>query len=544
MKTKILLWFFVAFAVSVSAKNEFTLNFNNVDIRSLIKFVSEYTQENYVLDPGVKGTITVFSQKPVPAEDVDRIFRSILSLYGFTVVKKGDVSFIVPLEAGKVQSNEVTTGAIPASRRGAYINQVVTLKYYPATTIQTILNPYVGKGGQVIVEPRGNMLIISDIGDNVAKLMDLIEKLDVPSPPGKDEFRIYRLENAVSEEVAKVLNEILSKKRSAAAVRTATPAGQPIQPAVVSSKSVNSLIVYAEPEDFETIEKIIKSLDVMPSQVLIEALIAEVNYDKTSEIGFKWFSMNTFKQGEYTGTAGMDFGINSTTGAITEGLSIGITKGLGGVFNMEDFMKAYGSESSFNILGTPQIMTSDNQEASINVVENISYVSQVSFTGGYGSTAGDTIKNFSYKDVGIILKITPQISRNKYVRLKIYHELSTLIPGTDAEAPWTSTRKADTVLIVPDEKTIVLGGLIRDHEEIVTEKIPGLGDIWLIGKLFQRTRKTTTKKNLLIFITPHIVNSFEDSERIRAEKKKVMDEFKATREFKEFQEYKTPKGKK
>jgi general secretion pathway protein D len=281
---RILLIFFLS-AFFLLSENSFYLNFNNVDIKTFIKFIGEITKENYVIDPNVRGPITIYSTTPIKVEEIDKVFKTVLNFYGFTTVKKDNVTLIVPISDGKTRTKYINISDIPKEKEEDYIIQVIPLKYYPSDTISQIITPYISKGGQITVDTRTNTLFISDVGENIKKIMEIIEKIDKPSPPGQEEIRIFKLQNADAEEVAKVLGQILQKKISA--VRTPLRTA-PIQPQVVSAKATNSLIVYADPNDFDTIEKIIKELDVLTNQVLIEALIAEVTFDKTTQLGIEW----------------------------------------------------------------------------------------------------------------------------------------------------------------------------------------------------------------------------------------------------------------
>jgi len=523
-----LIFFFFIFTFSIYSKDEFTLNFNNVDIKTFIKFVSEFTEENYVLDPQIKGNITIYSQKPVSSQDINKIFEAILNLYGYTVVKKEKISLIIPISDAKIRSGEINIGKVPEEKKESFINQIIPLKYYSAATLSQILSPYLTKGGQITVDERTNSLIISDIGGNIGKIMEIIEKIDVPTPPGKEEFRVYRLENATSEDMAKILGQILSaRKQTQVPSRTPGKTVSEIQPSVVSAKNTNSLIIYANPDDFPTIEKLIKELDIMTNQVLIEALIAEVTYEKTKQIGIEWVDSGTIKD-DYTGVAGTNFETLQTyitSGIPPTGLSLAAYKGeLTLPLSVGALINLYGKDSRFNILSTPQIMTSDNQEASINISENIPYLKETRFVSGTTGTTSDVIKSYDYKDVGIVLKITPQISQDKYVKLKLSQEVTKLIEGGNPEAPTTAKRLAETTLIVPNNKTIVLGGLMRNDAEKTIHKVPFLGDIPLLGKLFQKQSTSNIKTNLLIFITPHIVSNFEEAEKIKEEKEKILKE--------------------
>ncbi len=506
----ILLVLFVC--LSCFAQKQFTLNFSNVDILTFIKLVSEFTGENYVIDPAVRGSVTIISQKPVESDKLYQVFQAVLNLYGFTIIKRDSVSFIVPSTDGRARSPLVNFGDISDDKQDLYITQVIPLKYYPSETVSQILTPYISKAGQVSFDLRSNTVFISDFGANVKKIMEIVKTIDQPSPPGKESLRVFKLQNANAEDVAKTLSDILSKKR----VQPARPGRQVIQPAVVAVKATNSLIAYAETDDFANIENLIRELDVMTNQVLIEALIAEVSYKREQDIGIQWATVQDFDHDRYSGSAQTKFGIESAT----SGLQIGFTNTKSLIDHVK--MALSGKDTQFNILSTPQIMTADNTEATINVSENTPYLKETRFTTTTGGTGSDTIRSYDYKDVGIILKITPQISQDKYVRLKLHQEVTKVITENTEGALTTAKREADTTLIVPNNQTVVLGGLIRNDTENTTQKVPFLGDIPVLGRLFKRETKGSVKTNLLIFITPRIITTFQQAEEIRQEKEKIL----------------------
>ncbi len=505
---------------------DFVLNFNNVDIRTFIRFVGEYTGENYVIDPNVRGNITIYSNSPVPTEEIDMIFKSVLNLYGFSVIKQGPITSIIPTAEARQRTSQINIGAVPPEKMADFIIQLIPLKHYPPDILSQILTPYITKGGQITVDSRTNSLVISDIGINIAKIQEIVSKIDVPSPPGKEMLKVYRLENANAEELAKILTQLVTRPRQVVR-RGEIP---PMQPSIVAAKSTNSLIIHAEPDDFVNIESIIKEMDVLTNQVLIEALIAEVSYETSQKMGIEWADSNKFNDDKYTGAIGTNFGDLQTyisTGVAPEGLSIGIVKGdLTFPLSVGALINLYAKDTHFNILSTPQIMTTDNQEATINVSENVPYLKETRFYQSSTSDIGDTIKSYDYKDVGIILKITPQISQDKYVRLKISQEVTKVIEGSTAEALTTAKRSVDTTLIVPNKKTIVLGGLVRDDTEHTVQKVPFFGDIPLLGRLFRTDSDKTTKTNLLIFITPHIITNFDEAEALKKEKEKILEKEK------------------
>ena len=508
----ILLTIFFLWPLIVCAQKQFTLNFNNVDILTFIRLVSEFTGENYVIDPAVRGSVTIFSQKPIESEKLNQVFQAVLNLYGFTVIKKESVSFIIPSTDGRARSPVVNFGDIEEDKLDIHLTQIIPMKYYPVDTVSQILTPYLSKAGQISFDSRSNTIFISDFGANIKKILELVKTIDQPSPPGKETLRTYKLQNANAEDVAKILSDILAKQRP----QQVRPGVQISQSAVVAVKSTNSLIIYADVDDYRNIENLIKDIDVMTNQVLIEALIAEVSYNREQDIGIQWSAVQDFNSDRYTGSAETKFGVESASA----GLKVGFTD----TKTLTDIIKAVasGKDTQFNILSTPQIMTADNSEASINVSENTPYLKETRFTTTTGGSGTDTIRSYDYKDVGIILKITPQISQDKYVRLKLHQEVTKVVTENTEGALTTAKREADTTLIVPNNKTVVLGGLIRNDNESTTNKVPFLGDIPGIGKLFRREYKGSVKTNLLIFITPHIITSFEEAEIIRQEKETIL----------------------
>ncbi len=522
MKSRIVFFLIVLQTVCVFS-GDFVLNFNNVDIHTFIKFVGEYTGENYVIDPNVRGNITIYSNSPVPTEEIKTIFKAVLNLYGFSVIKQGPITSIIPTTEARIRTTQINVGKVSPDKMEDFVIQLIPLKHYPTDTLSQILVPYITKSGQITVDSRTNSLVVSDIGRNVAKIQEIVSMIDVPSPPGKEMLKVYRLENTDAEELAKILTQLVAKPRQVVR-RGETP---PLQPSIVAAKSTNSLIIHAEPDDFPNIEKIIKEMDVLTNQVLIEALIAEVSYETSQKMGIEWAASDTFEDGDYTGAVGTNFGNLQdyiSTGVAPEGLSIGIVKGeLTFPLSVGALINLYSKDTHFNILSTPQIMTADNQEATINVSENVPYLKETRFYQSSTSDIGDTIKSYDYKDVGIILKITPQISQNKYVRLKLSQEVTKVIEGSTTEALTTAKRSVDTTLIVPNKKTIVLGGLVRDDTEHSVKKVPLLGDIPLLGRLFRTDSDKTTKTNLLIFITPHIITTFEEAEELKKEKEKILE---------------------
>ncbi|MBI5043476.1 MAG: type II secretion system secretin GspD, partial [Nitrospirae bacterium] len=392
----------------------------------------------------------------------------------------------------------------------------------------------------IIPYPPTNALIVTDSYSNMKKLTDIVNILDVEPPKGKGKINVYYLKNASAEEVAKVLSGIISK------VPVGQQAGAPatgIRPVsfesgvlVTPDKATNSLVIIASPEDYETLKSVISQLDIKRRQVYVEAAIMEISLDKQRDLGIEFRSVEKLNDNRATSFGGTNFGGigAATTGpegfANILGLAVGIVKGtftFRGVefLNIGALVRALQSESDVNILSTPNILTTDNQKAEIMVGENVPFI-----TGKSQGAGGVTLTTIERKDIGITLRLTPQISSDDHVTLEIYQEISSLaeVAGLDPNVvgPTTTKRAATTTVVVKNAQTVAIAGLIRDNKSTIEHRVPFLGDIPLLGWLFKFQTKKSDKTNLMVFLTPHIIKESEDADIILKEKKEKMEEFK------------------
>lgn len=437
-----------------------TLDFNNVDLPVFVKFISELTRKNFVIDDKVKGKVTIFSPAKITVDQAYQVFLSVLELKGFTAIPVGEVIQIIP------------TSEVPPER-----------------------------------------------GVNV-----------------------YYLENANAEELLKVLSGLVARPATPSPARTALRRpGEfegPIQ--LFADKSTNALIIMASPTDYEALKEVIKKLDVKRRQVYVEAVIMEIGLDKLREIGVEVQAPlqtdasgnieNDFQAGGGTNFGGI--GTFATQGPIgLTGLAIGVVKGTfkfaGQEFlNIGALLRALQSDTDVNILSTPQILTSDNQKAEIVVGENRPFI-----TGQSQTVGGNVLTTIERRDVGITLRITPQIMEDTRVRLDVFQEISTISEsvaqtvGGTVVGPTTNKRSATTSIIVNDRQTVVVGGLIRDNMTKSVRKVPFLGDIPILGWLFKLQTRRTEKTNLLIFLTPYIVRETGEVAQIRKDKTQELKNF-------------------
>ncbi|MFQ5455898.1 MAG: secretin N-terminal domain-containing protein [Nitrospirota bacterium] len=355
-------------------------------------------------------------------------------------------------------------------------------------------------------------------------------------------INIYQLENANAEDIVKVLVGLISKvpsRRTQSGRRrgSSRPKGQfegSIQ--ILSDKPTNSLIITATKNDYEKLKDVIKELDVKRGQVYVEAVIMEIGLDKLREIGVEFRSTSGFASNKLTAVGGTNFGgINLATEgpaglANLSGLAVGAIKGTFRFRNQEflnigGLLRTLQSDADINILSTPQLLAADNQKAEIVVGQNVPFIT------GQSQTAGGNVQTtIERKDVGITLRLTPQIMENDIVKLDIFQEISTVSDtpqsvGTLVVGPTTNKRSATTTVMIKDRQTIVIGGLIKDNILKSERKVPFLGDIPFLGWLFRFQSKRIEKTNLLIFLTPYIVRESHDVASIKKEKEKEMKEF-------------------
>jgi general secretion pathway protein D len=296
-----------------------------------------------------------------------------------------------------------------------------------------------------------------------------------------------------------------------------------------ADKATNSLIIMADKEDYEIIEAVIRKLDIPRSMVYIESLIMEVNATKAMDLGIQWqlFDRTDVNNTNvlYGGAFSQAGGVLSPASALGAGLTLGVltqpfTFGGIALSNISAIINAVKTDDNFQILSTPQILTTDNEEARITVGENRPFQTRATT-----DLSGGTYESFEYRDVGKILKITPHVSEGRNVRLKLSLEvtsldrLATSQTGLTATRPVTNKRTIDTTVLVQDSHTIVIGGLIDDNRNENETKIPGLGDIPLLNWLFKTQSTANQKTNLFVFLTPRVVKNPVEADRLMSDKR-------------------------
>lgn len=528
-----------SFAETKKSDGKIIFNFIDVEIPTVIKFISEITGKNFIFDESIQGKITIIAPTKLSVDESFALFTSILELKGFTIVPSGTKAYkIIPSVKARQAGIISKDGKLPVNE--AYITRLLPLEHIKVKEALSFLKPVVSRTGHISAFGPGNLLLIVDSALNINKIISILEYIDQP-PTYQEPARItvYHLENADATELAKVLEGIIKSARSpqgkAHPDMYASIAGISVTP----DKTTNSLIIVAPPANYLHIAEVIKSLDKRRRQVYVEAMIIEVSIEKLKDLGAKWRGsvrhnqepviiggFGTISSGTVqniiNGLSGFTAGgmgnfidvpittINSDGTFTTSNLSV---PGFAALFSMSYF------ENTVNILSTPQILTSDNKEAEIVVGENVPFISKRERDI---TTTNTVLSSIERKDVGITLRITPQITAGDYVKLDIYQEISSVKEGSENilinVGPSTTKRSIKTSVIVKDAQTVVIGGLIQEKEEESIAKLPILGDIPILGWLFKHKSTTKTRTNLLVFLTPYIVKDSEQLSKMTKEK--------------------------
>jgi general secretion pathway protein D len=584
-----------------------TIDFDNVDIGIFIKFISELTGKNFVVDKGVRGKVTIISPTKISVKEAYKVFESVLEVHGFTA---GNIIKIVPALEARTKSIETRLREEAITPEDKVATQLIPLEYANPDELKKLFTPLISKSSVIVSYPPNRMLIVTDVLSNIKRLLRIVKEIDVVGigeeisviplqhatasdlskslgdifqrqvrrprkgepigpaisivpdertnclivlateddtfrvkelvglldleiPRGEGDIHVYYLQNAIAEDLVKVLTALPTEETKGVVKGKAPVISKEVQ--IVADKATNSLIIQAKRPDYLVLEDIIRKLDIPRRMVYLEALIMEVNVDKDFSLGTEWHAVEEIGShegrdiGAFGGSAtgeGMFPTIDTTTGiaSLPVGLSLGV---LGDYITIGDIkfpsiwavLRAYQKDSDVNIISTPQILTTDNEEAEIMVGENVPYLTREEITG----VTEREYSTYEYRDVGVTLKVTPQINQERFVRLKIFQELIKLKAGTVEFKPTTLKRTAETTVIVKDKNTVVIGGMIGESTESGTYKVPCLGDIPGLGWLFRSVSKVQNKTNLFVFLTPHIVENPMEAEELYREKKGEME---------------------
>ena len=579
-----------------------TLNLKNADLEAVISTVSEITGKNFIVDPRVKGKVTIISSKPLDEDAIYEVFLTVLNVHGFAAIPTGSVIKIIP-DATAKQTGPPIGGNLPMGDE--LVTRVLQLQNVAAAQLVPILRPLVAQQGHLAAYPASNVLIIADRASNIRRLISIIERVDRPTE-GKVDF--IALQHASATEVVRILGSLSQaqgKGAGAAAVGAVqlvadertnsvlvgggkafrlrmrvliehldTPIGRsgntqvvylryaqatdllpvltgvsdktgaggaaggskgvgaPTEPAVIQAdETTNALVITAPPATMQTLLEVIRKLDIRRAQVLIEGVIAELSVDRQAEFGVQWAVGGQDGPAavlNFNNLLGIIGAITDPQGYVTnpatpkDGLSLADYKVSTHGIQVAALVRALEANGDTNILSTPNLVTLDNEEAEMVVGRNVPFLTG-SFTTDT-SGANNPFQTIQREDVGLTLKVKPQISDANAIKLEIDQEVSSIAPNLTIAASdlITNKRQIKTVVMVDDGEFVVLGGLIDDNVNQSEQKVPFLGDIPLLGALFRSRTSTVQKTTLMVFLHPTILRTAEDNTRIAGGKYNIL----------------------
>ncbi len=609
-------------AKPINPKEPVTLNFQNAEIDAVARTLATLSGHNVVVDPRVKGTMTLSSTVPVPPAQALRLFTSQLRTQGFAVVESAGLYTVLPEAEAKLQSASVSAGAVLASS-GQIVTQIFRLNHENANNLVPVLRPLISPNNTINVNPGTNALVITDYGDNLQRLGRIIAALDVANATGVE---VIRLRHGIAPDVATLVQRLLDSGAATGApatpgqadtgfkttvlaevrtnsliVRAANPArlaltrslieqlDQPnasganaasgnihvvylknadatklattLRAAISSSASgagstsgiapssgpssmpagagaaagtsvsaqpstggqiqadpaTNALIITAPEPQYRQLRSVIDMLDQRRAQVFVESLIAEVSADKAAEFGVQWMS-GTGTNGSAVGLLGTNFSVggtnlltlaaNAATGkySASTGLNVAVGQQRNGVLALGALARFLQSEGDANVLSTPNLLTLDNEEAKIVIGQNVPFVTGQYTANNSTNGAVNPFQTIERKDVGLTLRVKPQISENGTVKMQIFQEVSSIDSKSSSTAGLiTNKRSIESSVLVEDGSIVVLGGLLQDDTSTSQEKVPGLGDLPFFGNLFKSEARSRKKTNLMVFLRPVVV---------------------------------------
>jgi general secretion pathway protein D len=477
----------------------------------------------------------VIGVQNVAAAQLVPILRPLIPQYGHLAAHPPSNLLIISDRASNVDRMMKIVARIDQAADQDY--EVIRLEHASASEIVKIVGALnqgaqqaEGGGGgprvTVVADERTNSVLVTGDKTDRLRYRALITHLDTPLEEGGDtQVRYLRYTDAV-DLATKLQSQYSGTGAQAAAAKDAAPPAQRGDVSIWADESTNALIITAPPKTMKSMMAVIDKLDIRRAQVLVEAILVEVSSDKAAELGVTWAvgdadldnvaGLTKFDNTTgVTGIAGAILGGGDTdTGStanvgqlIGNGLSMGIGRLSDSGLSFVALIEALESDGSSNIIGTPVLVTLDNEEAEIQVGQEVPFVTgQYTDTGASGGNSSvNPFQTIQREQVGLTLKITPQINEGNAVRLKVEQEISSLLPSAQAVDLITSNRSINTSVIVEDRGTLVLGGLIQDQITERQQRVPILGRIPLIGALFRSDSTTTQKTNLMVFIKPTIL---------------------------------------
>jgi general secretion pathway protein D len=622
------------------ANTPVTLNFVNADIEAVSRAMAAMTDRQILVDPRVKGVITVYSEQPMPVREAYLQYLAALRGLGFTVVDNAGLLKVVPEADAKLQAGTVSVG--PVNQRGdQVITQIFRLSHENPNNLVAVLRPLISPNNTINANPGNSTLVITDYADNLARIAKIIAALDQPAAT---DIEIVPLKHAIASDLAVLVQRLgdgsagaavpglpsgggglsvmadarsntliiraanplrLANIRSlierldrpgvggpaglihvvylknadatklAAVLRAAfggggggggggagsgfgggqtgslgntapsagnstvatTPNAQSAQPStggfIQADPATNSLVITAAEPLYRQIRSVIDQLDGRRAQVFVESMIVEMDATKAAELGFQWQGLLGNKGDKAGLIGGTNFGsganniltlsqLASGNTALTpsraiNGLNVGLLTMVNGVYTLGALARFLESVSGTNILSTPNLVALDNEEAKIVVGQNVPFVTgSFTNTGGGGGASVNPFQTVERKDVGLTLKIKPQIGEGGVIRMTVFQENSSVVGNSlnNTNGPTTNKNSIETTIVADDGQIMVLGGQMKDQYDGGQDKVPFLGNLPGVGGLFRSESRSRNKSVLLVFLRPVVLRDAQSASSV------------------------------
>ena len=619
---------------ALGASTPVTLNFVNADIEAVTRAMAAMTDRQILVDPRVKGVITVYSEQPLPVREAYLQYLAALRGLGFTVVDNAGLLKVVPEADAKLQAGTVSVG--PASQRGDQVlTQIFKLNHENPNNLVAVLRPLISPNNTINANPATSSLVITDYADNLTRLGKIIAALDQPA---STDVEVVPLKHAIASDMAVLVQRlgdgsaaaavpgmpagagglsVMAEPRSnalivraanparlasiralierldrpgvggpagaihvvylknadatklAAVLRAAfgggsgggttgastpsaapgtpggtggasaaatTPVAQSAQPStggfIQADPATNSLVITAAEPLYRQIRSVIDQLDGRRAQVFVESMIVEMDATKAAELGFQWQGLLGQKGDKF----GIAAGTNFTSGASNiltlsqlgradtaltptraiNGLNVGLLTLVNGVYTLGALARFLESVQGTNILSTPNLVALDNEEAKIVVGQNVPFVTGSFTNTGAGSATVNPFQTVERKDVGLTLRIKPQIGEGGVIRMTVFQENSSVVGNTlnNSNGPTTNKNSIETTIVADDGQIMVLGGQMKDQYDGGQDKVPVLGDVPGVGGLFRYENRTRNKQVLLVFLRPVVLRDAQTASSV------------------------------
>ena len=631
-------------SAGLRASTPVTLNFVNADVEAVSRAMAVMIDRQIIVDPRVKGVITLYSEQPMPVREAYLQYLAGLRGLGFAIVDNAGLLKVVPEADAKLQAGTVAVG--PVNQRGdQVITQIFRLSYENPNNLVAVLRPLISPNNTINANPGNSTLVVTDYADNLARIAKIIAALDQPAAT---DIEIVPLKHAIASDLAVLVQRLgdggmgaavpglpagggglsvmadarsntliiraanptrLASIRSlierldrpgvggpaglihvvylknadatklAAVLRAAfgggggggggstgggfggaqttglggvapgaggagsvatTPLAQAAQPStggfIQADPATNSLVITAAEPLYRQIRSVIDQLDGRRAQVFVESMIVEMDANKAAEMGFQWQGLLGHKGDRAGLIGGTNFGtgagniislsqLGNGTTAVTpsravNGLNIGLLSMVNGIYTLGALARFLESVSGTNILSTPNLVALDNEEAKIVVGQNVPFVTgSFSNTGASGSTV-NPFQTVERKDVGLTLKIKPQIGEGGVIRMTVFQENSSVVANSasNANGPTTNKNSIETTIVADDGQIMVLGGQMKEQYDGGQDKVPYLGDMPGIGGLFRTETRSRNKSVLLVFLRPVVLRDAQSTRSLAVDR--------------------------